>query len=233
MYVRLLEDCFDCGIDLTHSYTALVEMCVHQIHQLATACQFNVGEQELETKDVELTDSNEGNECLIRWFLDVLRQLDYYTTVISRYYVLLDQQKNRSTQPYSREDHILHEEEIPRWQKAFEDQFVLSPSTESSSEYSYRDLAQWVQCIQPVIISFGIKLVIPISNSTCFFSVTSIPCYSEHLASGLLIWEWESLVKVFQTIWRSHFFRRFIHSISHSMDHSTSYSEYSFGTSLP
>lgn len=24
MYVRLLEDCFDCGIDLTHSYTALV-----------------------------------------------------------------------------------------------------------------------------------------------------------------------------------------------------------------
>ncbi len=66
MYVRLLEDCFDCGIDLTHSYTALVEMCVHQIHQLATACQFNVGEQELETKDVELTDSNEGNECLIR-----------------------------------------------------------------------------------------------------------------------------------------------------------------------
>lgn len=60
MYVRLLEDCFDCGIDLTHSYTALVEMCVHQIHQLATACQFNVGEQELETKDVELTDSNEG-----------------------------------------------------------------------------------------------------------------------------------------------------------------------------
>ena len=48
------------------TYTALVEMCVHQIHQLATACQFNVGEQELETKDVELTDSNEGNECLIR-----------------------------------------------------------------------------------------------------------------------------------------------------------------------
>ena len=65
MYVRLLEDCFSSGIDLTHSYTALVEMCVHQIHHLTTACQLHVGEQELESKDIHLKDFNESHTELI------------------------------------------------------------------------------------------------------------------------------------------------------------------------
>ena len=64
VYVRLLEDCFRCGIDLTQSYTALVEMCVHQIRHLVTACQLHVGEQELEEKEIELKDCNEGRREL-------------------------------------------------------------------------------------------------------------------------------------------------------------------------
>lgn len=76
--------------------------------------------------------------------------------MISWYYILLDRQRLRLAKRDSAETSTNHEEEIPRWQKVFEDQFVISPSSESPVEYSYRDLAQWIQCIQPVLIALGV-----------------------------------------------------------------------------
>lgn len=52
----------------------------------------------------------------------------------------------------SRENHLPHEEEVPRWQKAFDDQFVLTSTVESPNQFSYRDLGQWIQCLQSVLI---------------------------------------------------------------------------------
>ncbi|KAK8818627.1 hypothetical protein WA538_003938, partial [Blastocystis sp. DL] len=140
VYVQLLEDCFRCGIDLTQTYSALVEMCVEQVKQLSSARQLQVKEEDLQAEEVVLEEPNES----------VVEKLEYYTMVISWYYVLLDHWRKRQARwKNEEEDVIKHNEEIPRWEKAYSDQFVIADKVEASPSYTYRDLPQWIQCIQP------------------------------------------------------------------------------------
>lgn len=64
MYVQLLEDCFRCGIDLTQTYSALVEMCVEQVKQLSSTSQLQVKEEDLQTGEVLLEEPNESRFLL-------------------------------------------------------------------------------------------------------------------------------------------------------------------------
>ena len=64
VYVQLLEDCFRCGIDLTQTYSALVEMCVEQVKQLSSARQLQVKEEELQAEEVVLEEPNESRSTI-------------------------------------------------------------------------------------------------------------------------------------------------------------------------
>lgn len=66
VYVQLLEDCFRCGIDLTKTYSALVEMCVEQVKQLSSTSQLQVKEEDLQTDEVLLEEPNESQFPLLR-----------------------------------------------------------------------------------------------------------------------------------------------------------------------
>ena len=71
--------------------------------------------------------------------------------VISWYYVLLDRWRKRQAKWKSEEEDIkIHKEEIPLWNEAYRNQFMIAEKAETSPSYTYRDLPQWIQCIQPV-----------------------------------------------------------------------------------
>ena len=64
VYVQLLEDCFRCGIDLTQTYSALVEMCVEQVKQLSSSRQLQVKEEDLQAEEVVLEEPNESRSTI-------------------------------------------------------------------------------------------------------------------------------------------------------------------------
>lgn len=106
--------------------------------------------------------------------------------VISWYYVLLDHWRKRQAKWKSEaEDMIRHNEEIPLWEKAYSNQFVIADKTEPSPSFTYRDLPQWIQCIQPVILFSSCHVDEAVSDSFREFLVSCIEVHPVLFGDGL------------------------------------------------
>ena len=134
IYIHILDDCFQLGIDLSNTYTTILSICSQQIQNLKD-------ETPSERKEV------------------ILKQLDYYSTVVSWFYRLLERYSSRQvssiyiTNPHDLADCC----EILQISKLYEDQFLFSSSSSSSpttptTSFTYQDLPVFIQCIQSVCI---------------------------------------------------------------------------------
>ena len=115
-----------------------------------------------------------------------MEKLEYYTMVISWYYVLLDHWRKRQAKWKSEEEDVRkHKEEIPLWEKAYSDQFVIADTAEPSPSFTYRDLPQWIQCIQPVVLSALCYVDEAVSDSFREFPVSRITIHPILFSDGL------------------------------------------------
>lgn len=151
LYIQLLDDCFQYGIDLSNTYSTLLSICSNQIRN--------------ETPD----STSEENEV-------ILRQLNYYSTVVAWFYRLLHLYQERQKKSIFVSEGVMDGDccEILQIQRLYGDQFQI-PSTLPSSSFSFRDLPLFIQCIQSVC-RCGILLVLVLSlqTSTCSYSFTII-----------------------------------------------------------
>ena len=132
IYIHILDDCFQLGIDLSNTYTTILSICSQQIQNLKD-------ETPSERKEV------------------ILKQLDYYSTVVSWFYRLLERYSSRQMSSiYSTNPHDLTDCcEILQISKLYEDQFLFSSSsspTTTTLSFTYQDLPVFIQCIHSVSI---------------------------------------------------------------------------------
>lgn len=151
LYIQLLDDCFQYGIDLSNTYSTLLSICSNQIKN--------------ETPDSK----SEENEV-------ILRQLNYYSTVVTWFYRLLHLYQERQKKSFFVSEGVIDGEccEILQIQKLYEDQFQI-PSSLSSSSFSFRDLPFFIQCIQSVCRCGNLlSIVLSLQTTTCSYSFTII-----------------------------------------------------------
>ena len=132
IYIHILDDCFQLGIDLSNTYTIILSICSQQIQNLKD-------ETPSERKEV------------------ILKQLDYYSTVVSWFYRLLERYSSRQMSSiYSTNPHDLTDCcEILQISKLYEDQFLFSSSSSpitTTLSFTYQDLPVFIQCIHSVSI---------------------------------------------------------------------------------
>ena len=132
IYIHILDDCFQLGIDLSNTYTTILSICSQQIQNLKD-------ETPSERKEV------------------ILKQLDYYSTVVSWFYRLLERYSSRQMSSiYSTNPHDLTDCcEILQISKLYEDQFLFSSSSSpitTTLSFTYQDLPVFIQCIHSVSI---------------------------------------------------------------------------------
>lgn len=130
IYVQILSDCFQMGIDLSNTYTTILSICSMQIH--------NLKDDETPSEQKEM----------------ILRQLDYYSTVVSWFYRLLEKYSSRKDSSFyvSNQTNLSSSCEILQYAKLYEDQFLLSPSPTNTTSFSYQDLPIFIQSIQSVVV---------------------------------------------------------------------------------
>lgn len=180
LYIQLLDDCFQYGIDLSNTYSTLLSICSNQIKN--------------ETPDSK----SEENEV-------ILRQLNYYSTVVTWFYRLLHLYQERQKKSFFVSEGVIDGEccEILQIQKLYEDQFQI-PSSLSSSSFSFRDLPFFIQCIQSVCRCGNLlSIVLSLQTTTCSYSFTIILIAIECFIVWLFLWWLFCDYRVFQCIWRS------------------------------
>lgn len=155
MYIHVLDDCFQYGIDLSNTYSTILSICSLQIQH--------------EKSHFLSEDQRDGNEV-------ILRQLNYYATVVSWFYRLLQKY-------HYRQDHSIFETSRPdlsdccellQLQTLYEEQFVIS-SAPPQSAFSHHDLPIFIQCIQSVFYNwFDVHLVLSLQIAPCFYIISII-----------------------------------------------------------
>lgn len=118
IYLKLLDDCFQHGIDLSNTYSMMLSMCSARIQNKET----------------------EAN-------VTVLRQINYYSTVVKWFYQLLHTYHTRNM-PVKEKLDLSECCELVQFQILYEKQF--GSETAPSTSFSHHDLPLFIQCIQSV-----------------------------------------------------------------------------------